>query len=119
MIDGAQAAPHMRVNVQDLRADFYAVSAHKCCGPTGIGVLIGQRELLESLPPWQGGGDMIDRVSFSGTTYNELPWKFEAGTPNIAVPSVLRRLSTTLNPSTLMLLSPMNTKSINISLRPC
>ncbi|CAI8386523.1 MAG: Cysteine desulfurase SufS [Gammaproteobacteria bacterium] len=84
VVDGAQAAPHMRVNVRDLQADFYAVSAHKCCGPTGIGVLIGRRELLESLPPWQGGGDMIDRVSFSGTTYNELPWKFEAGTPNIA-----------------------------------
>jgi cysteine desulfurase/selenocysteine lyase len=84
VIDGAQAAPHMRVNVKDLGADFYAVSAHKCCGPTGIGVLLGRRELLEALPPWQGGGDMIDRVSFSGTTYNELPWKFEAGTPNIA-----------------------------------
>ena len=84
VIDGAQAAPHMRVNVKDLEPDFYAVSAHKCCGPTGIGVLLGRRELLEALPPWQGGGDMIDRVSFSGTTYNELPWKFEAGTPNIA-----------------------------------
>lgn len=84
VIDGAQAAPHMLVNVKNLQADFYAVSAHKCCGPTGIGVLFGRRELLERLPPWQGGGDMIDRVSFSGTTYNELPWKFEAGTPNIA-----------------------------------
>ncbi len=84
VIDGAQAAPHMMVNVKELDADFYAVSAHKCCGPTGIGVLLGRRDLLERLPPWQGGGDMIDRVSFSGTTYNELPWKFEAGTPNIA-----------------------------------
>lgn len=84
VIDGAQAAPHLRVNCATLDADFYALSAHKCCGPTGIGVLFGRRELLESLPPWQGGGDMIDRVSFSGTTYNELPWKFEAGTPNIA-----------------------------------
>ena len=84
VIDGAQAAPHMLVNVKNLQADFYAVSAHKCCGPTGIGVLFAKRELLERLPPWQGGGDMIDRVSFSGTTYNELPWKFEAGTPNIA-----------------------------------
>ena len=84
VIDGAQAAPHMLVNVKNLQADFYAVSAHKCCGPTGIGALFGRRELLERLPPWQGGGDMIDRVSFSGTTYNELPWKFEAGTPNIA-----------------------------------
>ena len=84
VIDGAQAAPHMMVNVKELNADFYAVSAHKCCGPKGIGVLLGRRDLLERLPPWQGGGDMIDRVSFSGTTYNELPWKFEAGTPNIA-----------------------------------
>ena len=84
VIDGAQAAPHMLVNVKNLQADFYTVSAHKCCGPTGIGVLFGRRELLERLPPWQGGGDMIDRVSFRGTTYNELPWKFEAGTPNIA-----------------------------------
>ena len=84
VIDGAQAAPHMMVNVKELNADFYTLSAHKCCGPTGIGVLLGRRDLLERLPPWQGGGDMIDRVSFSGTTYNELPWKFEAGTPNIA-----------------------------------
>lgn len=84
VVDGAQAAPHLRVNVPALGADFYAVSAHKMCGPTGIGVLFGRRALLETLPPWQGGGDMIDRVSFSGTTYNVLPWKFEAGTPNIA-----------------------------------
>ncbi len=84
VIDGAQAAPHLRVNVKQLEADFYALSAHKCCGPTGIGVLFGRRALLEAMPPWQGGGDMIDRVSFSGTTYNTLPWKFEAGTPNIA-----------------------------------
>ena len=84
VIDGAQAAPHMRVNCALLGADFYVLSAHKCCGPTGIGVLIGRRALLDELPPWQGGGDMIDRVSFSGTTYNELPWKFEAGTPNIS-----------------------------------
>jgi cysteine desulfurase/selenocysteine lyase len=84
VIDGAQAAPHMRVDVGKLNADFYALSAHKCCGPTGIGVLLGRRALLEALPPWQGGGDMIERVSFSGTTFNELPWKFEAGTPNIA-----------------------------------
>ncbi len=84
VIDGAQAAPHMPVDVGALNADFYTISAHKCCAPTGIGVLFGKRALLEKLPPWQGGGDMIDRVSFSGTTYNELPWKFEAGTPNIA-----------------------------------
>ena len=84
VIDGAQAAPHMMVNVKEFDADFYTLSAHKCCGPTGIGVLLGRHDLLERLPPWQGGGDMIDRVSFSGTTYTELPWKFEAGTPNIA-----------------------------------
>lgn len=84
VIDGAQAAPHMRVNVAELGADFYAISAHKLCAPTGIGVLFGRRPLLEELPPWQGGGDMIERVSFSGTTFNVLPWKFEAGTPNIA-----------------------------------
>lgn len=84
VIDGAQAAPHLCVNVPELGADFYAVSAHKMCAPTGIGVLFGRRALLEELPPWQGGGDMIERVSFSGTTYNVLPWKFEAGTPNIA-----------------------------------
>lgn len=84
VIDGAQAAPHFRVDCQALDADFYALSAHKCCGPTGVGVLFGRLSLLEALPPWQGGGDMIERVSFSGTTYNELPWKFEAGTPNIA-----------------------------------
>ena len=83
VIDGAQAAPHMRVNVKDLHADFYAVSAHKCCGPTGIGVLIGQRGLLESLPPWQGGGDMIAKVTFEKTTYQDPPYRFEAGTPPI------------------------------------
>jgi len=84
VIDGAQAAPHLRVNLQALQPDFYAVSGHKLCAPTGIGVLFGRRALLDELPPWQGGGDMIDRVSFSGTTFNVLPWKFEAGTPNIA-----------------------------------
>jgi cysteine desulfurase/selenocysteine lyase len=84
LLDGAQAAPHQAVNVQDLDCDFYALSAHKMCGPTGIGVLYGREAWLERLPPYQGGGDMILTVSFSGTTYNELPYKFEAGTPHIA-----------------------------------
>lgn len=84
VVDGAQAAPHLVVDVDALDADFYALSAHKCCGPTGIGVLFGRQSLLERLAPWQGGGDMIEKVSFQGTTFNTLPWKFEAGTPNIA-----------------------------------
>lgn len=84
MVDGAQAVPHMQVRVQELDADFYAFSGHKMYGPTGIGVLYGKEALLESMPPWQGGGEMIQSVSFQGTTYNTLPHKFEAGTPNIA-----------------------------------
>jgi cysteine desulfurase / selenocysteine lyase len=84
LIDGAQAVAHAPVDVQALDCDFYAFSGHKLYGPTGIGVLYGKRELLEAMPPWQGGGDMISSVSFEGTSYNQLPWKFEAGTPNIA-----------------------------------
>jgi len=84
LLDGAQAVPHMAVDVRELDCDFYAFSGHKMCGPTGIGVLYGKEALLEEMPPWQGGGDMILAVSFDGTVYNELPWKFEAGTPNIA-----------------------------------
>jgi len=84
MIDGAQATPHMKVDVRDLNADFYCFSGHKVYGPTGIGALYGKRALLEAMPPYQGGGDMIAYVSFEKTTYNELPYKFEAGTPNIA-----------------------------------
>ena len=84
LLDGAQAVPHQAVDVQSLGCDFYAFSGHKMCGPTGIGVLYGREATLESMPPWQGGGDMILTVSFSGTTYNELPYRFEAGTPNIA-----------------------------------
>ncbi|MCA9537228.1 MAG: cysteine desulfurase [Myxococcales bacterium] len=83
-IDGAQAAPHAPVDVQDLGCDFYAFSGHKVYGPTGIGVLFGKRELLEAMVPYQGGGDMIDRVTFEETTWNALPYKFEAGTPHIA-----------------------------------
>jgi cysteine desulfurase / selenocysteine lyase len=84
LFDGAQAVPHMRVDVQALGCDFYAFSGHKMLAPTGIGVLWGREALLREMPPWQGGGDMILSVSFEKTTYNELPWKFEAGTPHIA-----------------------------------
>jgi cysteine desulfurase / selenocysteine lyase len=84
LVDGAQAVPHMSVDVQELGCDFYAFSGHKLFGPTGIGVLYGREALLERMPPWQGGGDMILAVSFDGTTYNNLPYKFEAGTPNIS-----------------------------------
>jgi cysteine desulfurase/selenocysteine lyase len=84
LIDGAQAAPHLKVDVQALDADFYAFSGHKMCGPTGIGFLYGKTRLLDAMPPYQGGGDMIRTVTFEKTTYNELPYKFEAGTPNIA-----------------------------------
>ncbi len=84
LIDGAQAAPHLAIDVQALDSDFYTFSGHKVFGPTGIGVLHGKRELLEKMDAYQGGGDMIRTVSFEGTTYNDLPYKFEAGTPNIA-----------------------------------
>jgi cysteine desulfurase/selenocysteine lyase len=84
MIDGAQAAPHMKLDVQELDCDFYAFSGHKVYGPTGIGVLYGKASLLDAMPPYQGGGDMIASVTFEKTTYNTLPYKFEAGTPNIA-----------------------------------
>jgi cysteine desulfurase / selenocysteine lyase len=84
LIDGAQAVPHSQVDVRALGADFYAFSGHKMYAPTGIGVLYGRQELLAAMPPWQGGGDMILTVSFEKTTYNELPAKFEAGTPNIS-----------------------------------
>jgi cysteine desulfurase/selenocysteine lyase len=83
-VDGAQAVPRMPVDVRDLDCDFYAFSSHKIYGPTGVGVLYGKRALLEAMPPWQGGGDMIRSVTFEKTTYNALPYKFEAGTPNIA-----------------------------------
>ncbi len=84
VVDGAQSAPHLPVDVQALDADFFAFSGHKMFGPTGIGVLYGKHEHLEAMPPYQGGGDMIDQVSFDGTTYDDPPHKFEAGTPNIA-----------------------------------
>jgi len=84
LIDGAQAAPHIKADLQALDVDFYTVSAHKLCGPTGIGMLFGKKERLEALPPYQGGGEMIATVSFEKTTYAGLPHKFEAGTPNIA-----------------------------------
>lgn len=84
LVDGAQAAPHLPVDVQAIGCDFYAFSAHKMLGPTGVGVLYGRRELLEEMEPFLGGGEMIRRVTFEGATWNDLPWKFEAGTPNIA-----------------------------------
>jgi cysteine desulfurase/selenocysteine lyase len=84
LIDGAQAVSHMGVDVQDLGCDFYAFSSHKMYGPTGVGVLYGREQLLDRMPPWQGGGEMILAVTFAKTTYNALPNKFEAGTPNIS-----------------------------------
>ena len=84
LVDGAQGVPHMAIDVQDLGCDFYAFSGHKMFGPTGTGVLYGKEALLDAMPPWQGGGDMILEVRFDATIYNELPYKFEAGTPNIA-----------------------------------
>jgi cysteine desulfurase/selenocysteine lyase len=83
-VDGAQAAPHLKVDVQDLGCDFYAFSGHKVFGPTGVGILYGRADLLEAMPPYQGGGDMISLVTFEKTHYNVLPYKFEAGTPHIA-----------------------------------
>ena len=84
LVDGAQAVPHMKVDVQDLDCDFYSFSGHKLFGPTGIGVLYGKAKHLESMAPYQGGGDMIANVTFEKTTYNKIPYKFEAGTPDIA-----------------------------------
>jgi cysteine desulfurase/selenocysteine lyase len=83
-VDGAQAVPHCSVDVKELDCDFYCFSGHKLFGPTGIGVLYGKEKLLEDMPPWKGGGDMIRTVRFTETTYNDLPYKFEAGTPHIA-----------------------------------
>ena len=83
LIDGAQSAPHMEVDLQKLDCDFYTFSGHKTYAPTGIGILWGKKDILNELPPWKGGGEMIKEVSFSGTTYNDLPFKYEAGTPNI------------------------------------
>ena len=84
LVDGAQAIPHLKIDVQELNADFYVFSGHKMLGPTGIGVLYGKENILEGMPPYKGGGDMILEVKLSGTTFNELPYKFEAGTPNIS-----------------------------------
>lgn len=84
LIDGAQAIPHSKVDVRALDADFYTFSAHKVCGPTGFGILYGKKEHLEAMPPYRGGGDMIDKVTFEKTTWNDLPFKFEAGTPPIS-----------------------------------
>ncbi|MCC5945176.1 MAG: cysteine desulfurase [Bernardetiaceae bacterium] len=83
LVDGAQSSPHFEIDVQDLDCDFYTFSAHKVYGPTGIGILYGKKEILDELPPYMGGGEMIKEVTFAKTSYNELPYKFEAGTPNI------------------------------------
>jgi cysteine desulfurase/selenocysteine lyase len=84
LLDGAQAVPHLQIDVRDLDCDFYVFSGHKLFGPTGVGILYGKRALLEAMPPYQGGGDMISSVTFEKTVYNVLPYKFEAGTPHIA-----------------------------------
>ncbi|MHC4840669.1 MAG: SufS family cysteine desulfurase [Planctomycetota bacterium] len=84
VVDGAQAAPHLKIDVQDIDADFYAISGHKVFAPTGVGILYGKKSILDEMPPWHGGGDMIKSVSFDKTEYNDVPHKFEAGTPNIA-----------------------------------
>src|SRR5207302_11256659 len=84
LVDGAQAVPNMPVDVGDLGCDFYAFSGHKMAGPTGIGVLWARPEILEGMDPFLGGGEMIARVTLEGSTWNDIPWKFEAGTPNIA-----------------------------------
>lgn len=84
LVDGAQSASHLEIDVQAMNCDFFAISAHKLYGPTGVGVLYGKKEILEAMPPYHGGGEMIKDVTFEKTTYNELPYKFEAGTPNIA-----------------------------------
>ena len=84
LIDGAQAVAHLDVDVQSLDCDFYAFSSHKMFGPTGMGVLFGKQHLLEAMPPWQGGGEMIEHVSMQRSSFNRLPYKYEAGTPNIA-----------------------------------
>lgn len=84
LVDGAQSAPHQKIDVQQMDCDFYTFSAHKMCGPTGFGILYGKKEYLDEMPPYRGGGDMIDKVSFEETTYNVAPFKFEAGTPPIA-----------------------------------
>lgn len=84
LIDGAQASAHLTINVQELDCDFYCISSHKMYGPTGTGILYGKKELLEKMPPYMGGGEMIKEVTFAKTTYNDIPYKFEAGTPNIA-----------------------------------
>lgn len=90
LVDGAQAAPHLKIDVQDLDADFYAFSAHKMYGPAGVGVLYGRKELLEAMPPYQGGGDMIESVSFEKTVFAALPFKFEAGTPDFIGVAAMR-----------------------------
>jgi cysteine desulfurase/selenocysteine lyase len=91
VVDGAQSVAHQHIDVQDLGVDFFAFSSHKMYGPTGIGILYGRRELLEKMPPYQGGGEMIGHVSFKGTTWADLPYKFEAGTPDFIDAAAMRQ----------------------------
>lgn len=109
LVDGAQSIPHMPVDVRDLDADFYVFSGHKVYGPTGVGVLYGKEEWLDKMPPYQGGGEMIQHVSFERTTFNELPFKFEAGTPDYIGTTGLAKALVTFLPSAWRRLPPMNT----------
>lgn len=119
LVDGAQALPHLKVDVQQLDADFYAFSGHKLFGPTGIGVLFGKEELLDEMPPWQSGGEMIQHVSFSGTTFNSLPFKFEAGTPNISGAIGLAAAINWLTDQPLHLLAEHEQNLFNTALDAC
>ena len=108
LIDGAQSIPHMPIDVQDLDADFYVFSGHKVYGPTGIGVLYGKETWLDKLPPYQGGGEMIKNVSFEHTTFNELPFKFEAGTPDYIGSTALAKALDYVRQLEWIRLQPMN-----------
>ncbi len=119
LIDGAQALPHLQIDLKELDADFYAFSGHKLYAPTGIGVLYGKQALLEAMPPWQGGGEMISKVSFEQSSYNELPLKFEAGTPNISGAIALAKALEWLNSQDRVLLEQHESNLFNYALECC
>lgn len=119
LIDGAQALPHLQIDLKELDADFYAFSGHKLYAPTGIGVLYGKQALLEAMPPWQGGGEMISKVSFEQSSYNELPLKFEAGTPNISGAIALAKALEWLNSQNRALLEQHESNLFNYALECC
>lgn len=119
LIDGAQALPHLQIDLKELDADFYAFSGHKLYAPTGIGVLYGKQALLEAMPPWQGGGEMISKVSFEQSSYNELPLKFEAGTPNISGAIALAKALEWLNSQNRALLEQHENDLLNYTLECC